>query len=113
MTSLTFASISSPRLAKNKGWMEAFMKAAKRWESIITGDLPGTVESAQVKNCKGYPTTIDDVYICVYDIWIDGAPEDGSDTEAVVQISSKQEARAISTPNWKRISSHLCGIRRT
>ena len=57
-----------------ESWMEAFAKAKQRWESIITGDLPSTSSSGLNTSftCTGYPSEIDDVYICGQEVDIDG-----------------------------------------
>ena len=52
-----------------------FNNAAARWEQVIVGDLPDVTLSNPPTlpdtNC-GYPTTVDDLYICVYGQTIDG-----------------------------------------
>jgi hypothetical protein len=59
-----------------ESWMESFAKAKQKWESIIVGDLP-SFSSSDLDNdpqlrCTGYPSTIDDVYLCGRETSIDG-----------------------------------------
>ena len=52
-----------------------FNNAAARWEQVIVGDLPDVTLSnpPTLPDTKcGYPTTVDDLYICVYGQAIDG-----------------------------------------
>jgi hypothetical protein len=59
-----------------ESWMEAFAKAKQKWENIIVGDLP-SFSSSELDNdpqlrCTGYPSTIDDMYLCGRETSIDG-----------------------------------------
>ena len=59
-----------------ESWMEAFAKAAQRWEGIIVGNLP-SISSSELPQGPdfpgtGYPSTIDDLYIYAREASIDG-----------------------------------------
>jgi hypothetical protein len=50
-----------------ESWMDAFGGAKQRWESIIVGDLPTFTSVSLLAGIEvgtGFPSTIDDVYIC-------------------------------------------------
>ena len=59
-----------------ESWMEGFAKVTQKWESIIVGNLPSISSSEIPKEIyytgTGYPSIIDDVYICATDASIDG-----------------------------------------
>ena len=56
-----------------ESWMDSFARAMQRWESIIVGDLPSMSSSGlNTTTCTGYPSEIDDVYICGQVVSIDG-----------------------------------------
>jgi hypothetical protein len=57
-------------------WMDSFARAKQRWESIIIGNLP-SIPKTSLGNlrstiCTGFPSTVDDVYICGKESKIDG-----------------------------------------
>jgi Leishmanolysin len=55
--------------------MDAYGAAKQRWESIIVGNLPGRTPSLELNStfaCTGYPSRIDDLYICGREVVIDG-----------------------------------------
>ena len=59
-----------------ESWMESFSKAKDKWQTVIVGNLPSTssseLESTPDITCTGYPSTIDDLYICAREESIDG-----------------------------------------
>ena len=58
-----------------QSWKDAFGTAKQRWESIINGDMTGTVSSSGLNStfaCTNYPLRIDDLYICGQEAVIDG-----------------------------------------
>jgi hypothetical protein len=56
-----------------ESWMDSFARAKQRWESIIIGNLPSRPNTTLGSTtCTGYPSTVDDVYICGKESIIDG-----------------------------------------
>ena len=68
---------------------EHYRAAARRWEEIIVGDVNDMdltryasmppLPMAGEHSCA-YPAVIDDLYVCVFDGYIDGGPEEHSTT---------------------------------
>lgn len=68
--------VSQSEVSGDISWIDDFISAKERWESIIVGDEPsGSIPPAltqQIPVCTGLPNVIDDLYICVSNPAIDG-----------------------------------------
>lgn len=57
-------------------WIDDFVSAKQRWESIIVGDVPSAtippLLGSLIPVCTSLPSIIDDLYICVTNPSIDG-----------------------------------------
>lgn len=56
-------------------WAADVTSAKLRWQTVITGDLPGTYDITSLPaeyNCGNAPANVDDLYVCAKDPNIDG-----------------------------------------
>ena len=56
--------------------MEIFAVAKAKWQEVIVGDLPSQTSFGLPNDpdfmCTGYPSNVDDIYLCGKDAFIDG-----------------------------------------
>jgi len=74
---------------------EFYVKAAQRWQELIVGDVSDILNTANLPSLPlstqhdcAYPSVIDDMYLCVFDGYIDGTTARGTSPNTLAVAST-------------------------